>query len=273
MYEKLYQKEFAEPSSTGSSSHGPSTWDTATELPRVMLEMTSLTYTWPLLGASPRGDGHTVMVLPGFTAGDQSTLVLRRLLQQRNYRSLPWMLGQNTGSFELQDRLITRFQAVLAESNGKVSLIGQSLGGVFARILARQWPERIRQVITLGSPFGSSGPETVNSLVSRLFQRVSGMSPEEMRDQMLDLRAEPLPVPSTAIYSRSDGVVHWSTCIDRSGTESENIEVVGSHSGMAFNPLVLHALLDRLAQRDGQWQPFRRNTLCRSLLYPVPAKL
>jgi len=276
LYEKLYEKEVGPPDSTGSSANGqsargPSTWDTATELPRVLLEMTSLTYSWPLLNTSPRGDGHSVLVLPGFTAGDQSTLVLRRLLERRNYRALPWLLGQNTGSFELQDRLMTRFQAVLAEAEGKVSLIGQSLGGVFARVLARQWPDRVRQVITLGSPFGSSGPETVNSLVSRLFQTVSGMSSEEMRDQMLDLRAESLPVPTTAIYSRTDGVVHWSTCIDRPGAQSENIEVLGSHSGMAFNPMVLNALLDRLAQRDGQWQPFKRDTLCRSLMYPNPA--
>ena len=154
LYQKLHENEFEAQEQTRSSANGPSTWDTATELPRVLLEMTSLTYAWPLLNSTPRGDGHTVLVLPGFTAGDQSTLVLRRLLERRNYRALPWLLGQNTGSFELQDRLMTRFQAVLAEATGSVSLIGQSLGGVFARVLARQWPDRVRQVITLGSPFG-----------------------------------------------------------------------------------------------------------------------
>ena len=254
------------PSQTANS---PSFWDSATELPRVLVEMTSLTYSWPLLAGSPRGDGHTVMVLPGFTAGDQSTLVLRRMLSRLNYNALPWELGQNTGSFELQARLRERFEAVLNGFPGPISLVGQSLGGVFARILAHERPERIRCVITLGSPFASTNPDTVNSLVSRLFENVSGMNRDEMRDQMNDFPAAAPPVPSTAIYSKTDGVVHWSTCLEYEGDRSENVEVVGSHSGMAFNPLVLHVIADRLSQHPDAWKPFRRSG-CRALLYPAP---
>lgn len=250
-------------------SNGPSLWDSATELPRVMLEMTSLTYSLPWLATVPRGDGHTVMVLPGFTAGDGSTLVLRRFLKRLNYNPIPWDLGQNTGSVELQVRLRERFQQVLDEYSEKISLVGQSLGGVFARILAHERPDRIRQVITLGSPFASGTPDTVNTLVSRLFQTVSGMTREEMRDQMNDFPASSPPVPSTAIYSKSDGVVHWSTCLEYKAEQSENVEVLGSHSGMAFNPLVLNVIADRLAQPLGDWRPFNRNG-CRSFVYPTP---
>jgi len=249
---------------------GPSFWDSATELPRVLLEMTTLTYSWPLLARAPQGDGHTVLVLPGFTAGDQSTLLLRRLLSRLNYNSLPWELGQNTGSAELQERLHDRFEAILDEYPGRVSLVGQSLGGVFARVLAHQRPERVRQVVTLGSPFASPSPDTVNSLVSRLFQSVSGMSREEMRDQMTDFPAAPPPVPSTAIYSRSDGVVHWTACLEYEGAQAENVEVLGSHSGMAFNPLVLHVISDRLSQPLDGWRPFQRRG-CRSIVFPKPA--
>lgn len=256
------------PDSSGTS---PSFWDSATELPRVLLEMSSLSLTWPVLASARRGDGHAVMVLPGFTAGDQSTLLLRRILSRLNYTALPWELGQNTGSVELQDRLRVRFQEVLAEFPGKVSLVGQSLGGVFARILAHEAPARIRQVITLGSPFASSGPDNVNSMVSRLFQNLSGMTQDEMRDQMTEFPAAAPPVPSTAIYSRSDGVVHWSTCLEYEGKQAENVEVVGSHSGMAFNPAVLNVIGDRLSQPEGQWQPFER-TGCRSFVYPEPAQ-
>lgn len=251
------------------SASGPSFWDSATELPRVMLEMSSLTYSWPLLASAPRGDGHTVLVLPGFTAGDQSTLILRRILKRLNYDPLPWGLGQNTGSVELQARLRDRFREVLASTEGAVSLIGQSLGGVYARILAHESPQRIRQVITLGSPFASGTPDTVNSLVSRLFQAVSGMTRDEMRDQMTEFPAAAPPVPSTAIYSKSDGVVHWSTCLEFEGEQAENIEVIGSHSGMAFNPLVLAVIADRLGLPQGGWRPFERSG-CRSLLYPAP---
>ena len=249
---------------------GPTFWDSATELPRVIMEMTSLSFSLPWLAVAPRGDGHTVMVLPGFTAGDASTLILRRLLRRLNYNVLPWELGQNTGSPELQDRLRVRLDAVLAEYPGQISLIGQSLGGVFARILAHERPDRIRQVITLGSPFASSGPERVNSLVSRLFQSVSGMTREEMRDQMSDFPASSPPVPSTAIYSKTDGVVHWSACLEYDGNQAENVEVIGSHSGMAFNPLVLNVIADRLSQPIRDWKPFQRAG-CRSLLYPTPA--
>ena len=250
---------------------GPSFWDSATELPRVMLEMISLGYSLPWFSRAPRGDGHTVMVLPGFTAGDQSTLVLRRLLGLLNYDALPWELGQNTGSVALQQQLRVRFQEVIEGAQGAVSIVGQSLGGVFARILAHEFPEQVRQVITLGSPFASSGPDNVNSLVSRLFQNLSGMSEEEMRDQMTEFPAAAPPVPSTAIYSRSDGVVHWTTCVEYEGDQAESVEVVGSHSGMAFNPMVLNVIADRLSQPEGGWTPFERRG-CRAILYPEPAQ-
>ncbi len=250
---------------------GPRFLDSATELPRVMLEMTSLAYSWPLLARSPRGDGHTVLTLPGFTAGDQSTLLLRQMLRRLNYDALPWELGQNTGSVEIQEQLRGRFEAVLDAAGGTVSIVGQSLGGVFARILAHEYPDRVRQVITLGSPFASNGPDNVNSMVSRLFQNLSGMTEEEMRDQMLEFPAAAPPVPSTAIYSRSDGVVHWTTCLEYEGHQAENVEVVGSHSGMGFNPLVLNVIADRLAQPEGQWRPFKRHG-CRTLWYPKPAQ-
>ncbi|MDZ7669327.1 MAG: alpha/beta hydrolase [Gammaproteobacteria bacterium] len=252
------------------AARGPSALNSATELPRVLLEATSLAYSWPLLGRMPRGDGHVVLVLPGFTAGDESTVIVRRFLKRLGYQPLPWELGQNTGSFALQEQLIHRFRSLLKEYDGRISLIGQSLGGVFARELARQFTDRVRQVITLGSPFSSAGPETTNAMVRRLFQYVSGMTHDEMRDHVLTFAAEAPPVPSTAVYSKADGVVHWSACLEYSGERAENIEVYGSHSGMAMNPLVFHALADRLSQAEGQWQPFDRTLGCRALWFPRP---
>lgn len=253
----------------GGPERRPSLWDSATELPRVLLEMTALGYTWPALATAPRGDGHRVMVLPGFMAGDQSTLALRRYLSRQNYRVEGWALGQNNGGLEQQEALLERFEKFLNELPGKVSLVGQSLGGVYSRLLALNWPDRVRQVITLGSPFASPGPDTVNSAVSRLFQYMSGLSVTEMRDQMLAL-ARRLPVPTTAVYSRTDGVVHWTSCVEEAGNWAENVEVIGSHSGMGFNPLVLFVVADRLAQPDGDWRPFDRSGCPRGLVYPTP---
>jgi pimeloyl-ACP methyl ester carboxylesterase len=251
---------------------GPSAWHSLAELPRVMFELSTLLYTWPMLGAAPRGDGHPVLVLPGFTAGDESTVMLRRYLARLGYQPLPWNLGRNTGSFQLQERLFGAFRELTRTVPGPLSIIGQSLGGVFARELARQFPEHVRFTITLGSPFSSDAPETANGAVARLFQYMSGMTRDEMRDQMLRYPPEPPPVPCSAIYSKSDGVVHWSSCLEYPGAQAENIEVVASHTGMAMNPIVYHVIADRLAQARDDWKPFERSRGWRTFVYPQPER-
>lgn len=248
----------------------PNALHSATELPRVLLEMTSLAYSWPLLGNAPRGDRHPVLTLPGFTAGDDSTALLRRFLKRLGYRPLPWTLGQNTGSFEIQERLLHYFQRLTEEYDEPISLVGQSLGGVYARELARQFPAAVRCIVTLGSPFSSNGPESANPLVGRLFEYMSGLSLDDMRIRNRVLASEPPPVPSTAVYSKADGVVHWSACLEYRGERSENVEVHGSHTGMALNPLVFHVLADRLAQQPQQWRPFDRQRGCRAMWFPEP---
>jgi len=274
MYEELDAEPSRQQELTGSSCPraavtSPSIWDSLTELPKVMLEISALGYLWPLLRTAPRGDGHAVFVLPGFIAGDRSTLALRRFLERQNYQTISWGLGQNTGRIDQQQALVTRFEALLDTTSERISLVGQSLGGVYARMLATRWPERIRQVITLGSPFASPGPDTINPTVSRLFQSMSGMSAEQMRDHLLEL-ADRLKVPSTAIYSRTDGVVHWTSCVDDIGGNTENVEIVGSHTGMGFNPVVLYVIADRLAQADRSWQRFKREGCLKNLIYPPP---
>jgi pimeloyl-ACP methyl ester carboxylesterase len=264
MYEEIEVDRYRSP--------GPSAWHSITELPRVMLELTSLSLAWPLLGMEPRGDGHPVLVLPGFMAGDESTLLLRRFLGGLGYRPLPWELGRNVGSLDQQSRLVDRFDRLTRRHGERVSVIGQSLGGVFARELARQFEDRVRLTVTLGSPFASSGPESTNPVVARLFQYLSGLEHEHVRERMLEAPLEPPPVPSTAVYSRTDGVVHWSTCLEYPGELAESIEIVGSHTGMAVNPAVLHVVADRLAQPEGGWKPFERDRGWRSLIFPRPRK-
>lgn len=266
--DQIAEWETGNTSSDVGTRNSPSILHSLSELPRTLLEMSALSVTWPLLSAAPRGDGHSVFVMPGFMAGDRSTLALRRFLDRQNLNSISWELGQNNGSFAQQDELMQRFEQVMASTSGAISLVGQSLGGVYARLLATRWPERIRQVITLGSPFASPGPDTANATVSRLFQYMSGMSETEMRDQMLSLSG-PLKVPATAVFSRSDGVVHWTSCIDAPGHRSENVEVLGSHSGMGFNPAVLYVLADRLAQAADTWRPFTRSGCLSGLVFPA----
>ena len=252
----------------------PSSASLIWELPRVLLETSRLGATWPLLlRQAPRGDGHAVMVLPGFMGGDDSTLILRRFLARLGYVALPWLHGRNIGDPHQFDGALMRFYRAHHKSGEKISLIGQSLGGIYAREIARHFPHAVRSVITLGSPFaGGTDENTATPMVRQLFELVSGHTTEEMRKRLHDPdnpRA-PLGLPSTAIYSKTDGVAAWLACVDQESEFSENVEVRASHTGMAMNPDVLHVIADRLAQDPDDWQRFDRNQGCRSWIYPEP---
>ncbi len=234
---------------------------------RALGELATTYAMMPLLRRGPRGDGHPVLVLPGFLASDVSTAPLRRFLAQNGYATHPWKLGRNLGPREgVEDLLMERLLEVRERHGRKVSLIGWSLGGVYARILANQCPDAVRCVITLGTPFNAN-PKANNSW--RLFEWVSGQRIDQVDPETLRQIRETPPVPTTSIYSRSDGVTSWRCCVDKEGPRAENIRVPGSHCGLGANPLVLHAVLDRLAQTQGAWRRFRRSGLKR-LLYWRP---
>ncbi len=221
---------------------------------RAFWELGAFLTMYPMLRLGPRGDGHPVLVLPGLGAGDSSTRALRSLLVDRGYSAHGWGLGPNHGPRPGVEDAADRRLAELADQHGrKVSLIGWSLGGILAREMARRAPQHVRAVITLGSPFAGA-PKASNAW--RLYERLSGRSVEdpEFRARM----REAPPVPSTAIFSRTDGIVAWQGCLEPQGPRTENIEVEGSHCGLGHNPVVLHAITDRLAQPEGQWRPFER---------------
>ncbi len=250
----------------------PSALLSLSELPRVLMEATTLIHGWPMLACAARGDGHPVLVLPGFIAGDESTVALRRFLTHLGYDPLPWALGRNTGSLDIQRRMFLRFKHIARRVSEPVTLIGQSLGGVFARQIARRFPADVRQIITLASPFGASDERTTNPLIRSLFERMSGLTVNEMRERMGGDDADtPPPAPATAIYSKTDGVVAWHTCIGQESATTENVEIIGSHSGMAINPAVLYVIADRLAQAKGAWSKFDRTLGLRPWFFPTPA--
>jgi len=222
---------------------------------RVLYELGAMLAASPLLRVIGRGDRHPVMVMPGFTGSDLSTLPLRWNIRQWGYWAHGWHLGANLGPTpEILDGIEARLDEIHGRHGRPVSLVGWSLGGIYARELARAFPDRIRQVITLGSPFRMvEGDESAATPLVRALE--SRFDPEFAR--LPEAVKPPLPVPSTAIYTRTDGVVRWHTCIDAAAPGHENVEVYGSHSGLGFNPFVLYVINDRLAQRPGEWQPFR----------------
>jgi pimeloyl-ACP methyl ester carboxylesterase len=220
---------------------------------RALLEFAAFLSAYPILQRAPRGDGHPVLVFPGFMASDFSTRALRRFLRSRGYAVHGWGLGRNLGpSPELALRMVERLHDVRGRHGRGVSLVGWSLGGIYARELARAFPGDVRQVITLASPFRDVEATNVPRFL-RAVARRRALPDEEMRRRQLHV---PLPVPTTAIYSRTDGIAAWRSCRVDDGPLSENIEVASSHLGIGHHPVALLTIADRLAQPEGSWKPF-----------------
>lgn len=211
----------------------------------------------PLLMRAPRGDGHPVLTLPGFLASDLSMAPMRRYLSELGYDAYAWRMGRNTGGISrLRAALRDRLAEIHTSTSRKVSLVGWSLGGVYARDLALQAPEMVRYVVTLGSPFANDVRATN---ATRLYEALSGEAVED-NSELRQAIAGDLPVPTTSIYSRSDGIVNWRTCLLRPSETAENIEVyLASHVGLGVNPAALWAVADRLAQGEGQFRQFDRS--------------
>lgn len=238
---------------------------------RAVLEMGAFAAAIPFLRSLPRGDGRPVLVLPGLAAGDASTFAMRAFLADRGYTAHGWSLGRNMGYRPgLRELKRKRLHDIFERHGGrKVSLIGWSLGGIYARQLAKQAPEMVRDVISLGSPF-KGHPRSSNAW--RLYEALAGHDVDEAAAAE-DIHAAP-PVPFTSIFSRTDGVVAWECCIEEEGRYAENIGIEGSHCGLGHHPLALAVIADRLAQEEGDWRPFDpENPVFRAMFSDLHAPL
>src|ERR1700704_2816683 len=211
----------------------------------------------PLLMRAPKGEGHPVLTLPGFLASDLSMAPMRRYLKELGYDAYAWNMGRNFGGVGSKRGALRDLVIRIHEATGrKVSIIGWSLGGIYARDLALQLPDMVRSIITLGSPFANDVRATN---ATRLYEALSG----EGIDDIPELRkaiAGDMPVPATSIYSRTDGIVNWRTSVLRPSATAENIEVhLASHIGIGVNPAALWAVADRLAPGEGEFKHFSRS--------------
>src|SRR5215469_12977723 len=249
----------------GGTVRGPAAALFLTEPARGLADL-ALALASPWLAAAPRGDGHGVLVLPGFMATDTSTGLLRRYLRRLGYEVRGWELGRNLGPTEqVLEQLPRAVTAFASWTRGPVSLIGWSLGGVYARELARRDPERVRQVITLGSPFALAHPQ--QSRADGVYRRQAHLHADAGRVPTADQIVLPIPVPSTAVYSRRDGIVAWQACIEPETDLHDNVEVQCSHLGFGVDAATLWLIADRLAQPPGPQARFRP-PVGRRLLYP-----
>lgn len=246
---------------------------TLAEMPRLSVEYASSCLLDLVTPRRDEGRGRPVLVLPGFYATDGLTGRLRGHLAGLGYDPHPWGLGRNVG---LTDRIVTglldRLDEVHDASDGAapVSLVGWSFGGLLARWLAHQRPGSVRQVVCLGSPWRAEGERT---RATGMFERARVR--HGITDRAAEIVAElrgPVPVPLTAVWSRTDGIAHWRGCRVDDGPLVENVEVPSSHVGLVSNPLSLAVLADRLAQDPADWQPFDWSTCLRGrILGRTPA--
>jgi pimeloyl-ACP methyl ester carboxylesterase len=223
---------------------------------RGILELNASLLLSPVLMSAPRGDGHPVLTLPGFLASDLSMAPMRRYLKELGYDTRAWQMGRNIGGMaRIRAALLDRLGQIHAETRRKVSVVGWSLGGVYARDLALQAPAMVRSVVTLGSPFAN---DVTATNATRLYELLSGETAESYPELRRAISGD-LPVPATSMYSRSDGVVNWRTCCLRPSDTAENIEIyLASHVGLGVNPAALWAVADRLAQGEGHFSQFNR---------------
>jgi pimeloyl-ACP methyl ester carboxylesterase len=210
------------------------------ELPRLLLRA-------PELAAQPRGSGETVLVLPGYGATDASTALLRAYLRYLGYRARGWGLGRNRGDVPA---LLPRVAALVRETaratGAPLRLVGWSLGGYLAREAAREHPEAVERVVTLGSPV-AGGPKY--TAMARLF-RPLGVDLDAIEAAVAARESVPLRVPVTAIYSKADGIVGWRACVDARNRDVEHVEVRTTHLGLGFAPEVYRVVARRLAGRS-----------------------
>lgn len=203
------------------------------------------------------GDGHPVLIFPGFCTNERFVAPLHQHCRSLGYNVIDWGRGYNLGPRgdlgEWMSELASHATKQLAEHRKRPTLIGYSLGGLYAREVAKLLPHKVRQVITIGTPFNADADF---SNVGWLFRILSGAAQAFDHDQVSRLRSPP-PVPTTSIYSRDDGIVAWQTCLhEAAGAMSQDIEITGSHMGMPWNPAVLRVIEDRLALRRGRWKPY-----------------
>lgn len=246
-------------------SSPPPLWLTPLEGGRCAAEILGFMAGKKLLAQNHESDGHPVLILPGLFASDRTTRLLQEHLEQLGYNVYGWELGVNFGpsrKYDVEALVRQRIEHIYEENEQrKISVIGWSLGGVYARLAAHRMPEYIRQVMTLGSPINGS-PEMTT--LYRVYEWFSGRSVNDDNNiNLLEEAQSPLPVPGTAIFSKTDAVVAWQISRIDSNANEQNVHVHASHVGMVFNPAVIHVIQDRLAQAEDDWQPFEPGPLTR----------
>lgn len=238
------------------------------EFGRVIAEIGSTAMLQPILNRLPSGDGHTIITIPGFMGADGSTSQLRRFLVKRGYNAIPWSKGRNAADKQpssldafleyresIEDEVAEQVRSEFERSGRKVTLIGWSLGGLYSVALAHRFPQWIRQVITLGTPFGDPRGTSLYNILGRVYNNEVEVDEDALQRWVQHTyRGGELRVPVLTLYSESDGIV--GAGIARCEGDPHyvtNIAVMASHVGFPFNPLVYGVIANHLVEPHERW--------------------
>lgn len=219
------------------------------EIARLVRGIATLPALAPRWRSLPRGTGQPVMVLPGYMTSDLSTQLLRAGLSRLGYTVRGWGLGLNTGDIsKLGPQVVDNAWRFAGETGQPLRLVGWSLGGTLARVVARQAPETVHSVLTMGTPV-VGGPKytvTAKAYVKR------GLDLEKMAAQVARRNAVPIEAPITVLYSKRDGVVSWPACFDPNPENTvRHIEVKAGHLEMGFSAEVFGQIVVFLRRGRG----------------------
>jgi len=212
----------------------------------------ALAHPWPHVRPH---DSKVVILIPGFMAGDLTLAPLANFCRWLGHRAVyAGILSNSECPRETMRKLCARLALAYEKFGQPIVVIGQSLGGVYAREIAREQPAMVERAITLGSPIrqprrhANLAVEAVAKSIAALRGKAQGCLSESCKCGLILSAESPADVPTTHVYSRTDGVVHWESCVDLSGAPTvENVEVMGSHVGMGLNADVYRVIADRLA--------------------------
>lgn len=237
----------------------PELWHSLSEGIRALFECQQLLLASPLLKRAPKGDGHPVMTLPGFGGADGCMAPLRGWMKRWGYDARPWKLGRNFPKYKMSsldeamlfrekmvERAARQLETVFNETGQKVSLVGWSMGGLYAHELGQRHPEWVRRVVTLGTPHGDPRGTAAWNIMRRAYR---SEVPEELQDvsSWVNVNTDGQKVPMTVIFSPTDGIVSQEVAMI-SHPKVRHLAVNSSHLGFAMNPRVYWLLAKELAK-------------------------
>ena len=215
---------------------------------RGLLEWSTIFYIYPFIPKRKKGKGKPVLIMPPYLGNDFSTRFVRKYLKSLGFKTYKWDLGVNMINSKYLPKLTERLDEIYEKHQEKVSLVGWSGGGILAKIIANRHPDKVAQLITIGSPVW--GVKNMNTPLVRMLEFLRGKTLKERNEKFLQELEEVPRVPITCIYTKTDGLLPWKHCMEAETLRADikNIEVFGSHIGMGANASILFTVAHALGE-------------------------